>query len=205
MALSFSSKTFTVKCSKDYSTLVALMNSFFATPKILYDATADLNLGNLTVYLLYSDGAGITYEASAYATSNGQSADAQFNASLGVSTTRLPLFVLDVTNIDSISNHDQQVLAISGDLTANPRLLGIDDAVFIAEANGLIAPGASGACTIYDTTGAVISAATTVTNVSITAWSAGQRNYMVFDAVNGGFIGIPSCCGTAALTTTPPP
>jgi hypothetical protein len=205
MALSFSSKTFSTKVSKDYSTLVAEMNTFFATPKIIYDVTVDLNVRNLTVYLIYADGAGITYEASAYATSNAVSADAQFNASIGVDPTRLPQFVLDVTSIDSNSNHDQQVLAICGNLTTNPSLLGLDNAVFIAQADALIAAGASGLCTIYDTTGAVIATAATVFNVSITAWPQGQRNYMVFDAVNGVFIGIPSCCGTSALTTTPPP
>jgi len=213
MTLASLLKTFTVDFNQNNAEIATLFNAFFAANTNVVIKSIDCNRldstynDSLKLRVAYQqvsvEDTGILYTAVVYDSMNGTTAQTKFNDDHHVNDIcQVPLFFKDITSPSKNRADIQQILVISGNTSAagDATLFAIDRGVFIAQPNFSIAAGASGAATIINACGAIVSSSFSVTNVDpSTVWLAGERNYVVLDPTSGELIGLPSCCGITAL------
>jgi hypothetical protein len=168
--------------------------------RISYQQATAPAIGGTWVARLYQD------------TPGGLTAQEAFNLEFSSGFQAVPFFQLDVTEHSRARTGPNSLLVICMSTGGtNLNLVGHDRAAFIAEPAGDIAAGATGTAILYDASARVLSTTITIRNVGAVQWDAGQRNIVVIDELSGEYIGLPSCCGAAALvtaggtTTTPYP
>jgi hypothetical protein len=164
------------------------------------------------VSILYETGLAISggwqvrfYQNSTVA--GGLSAQDAFTQDMATATF-VPWFTLDVTRWLPSRSSSQAFIVIGVNTVTDPFGYNTKN-IYIAQANGVIAPSSSGAATLYDGSGSTLGVAT-ITNVSsANPWQANERNYVVLDETTGLLIGAPTCDGTytawappASTTTT---
>lgn len=219
MAYTIRQVTFSTNLNGSIQEIVTAFNTMFAGTAIqllgvdYHRLQSPSGSNDLHLRILYADSdEGLQYEAFLFVSDQfpgGSSAQAKFNAFFAAACY-VPLKTVDVTDHELSKTNPDTIIVFAAQTdraaTTGAGLLGHQDSVYIAEADGLIAASGSGAATIYDSNGNVVGTNITITNAdSVNAWAAGDRAPVFFDLTSGTFIGIPSCDGTGAVAPDPCP
>jgi len=138
---------------------------------------------------------GATWSAKLYQSQGVITAQAAFVADFSGGITLVPVFTLDITNHERTFNDPGTLLVIGVDTGSIPLgMVGHSRAAFIAQAEEIVAAGASGLMTVFDAGGRTLGTGIQVRNVGVDPWPIDQRNYIIQDDITGELMGLPSCC-----------
>jgi hypothetical protein len=156
------------------------------------------------ISILYETGLAITggWQARYYQTTvAGGSAAAAFTTDLGFGALWVPWFIIPTTHYKPARTSGDEFI-VFGVNTAFDTFGFNRKNLYIAQANGAILAGASGAATIFDGSGTNLGTKP-ITNVSNKPWIINQRNYVIMDETSGLLIGTPTCDAAGAAFTPP--
>ncbi len=166
------------------------------------DSTYTADEQMLRVAYLEASGSAIggIWESRLYQTVGSTTAEDDFNAAyeVGIAIPIIPVFLLDITDHERARTGPESLLVIGIRTDVGPLgEVGYDRAVYIANPLNDIPAGMVGNALLLDASGATVSASIPITNVGLVPWIQNQRNYVVYDELEGVYIGIPTCCGAS--------
>ncbi len=158
------------------------------------------------IRILYETGKTITggWQALFYrssSTATGDSAQQLFTDAMSAGATFVPWFLLDVTHHLKGRDSADTFIILGVNTTSDPFEFNSKN-IYIAEPQGDILAGASGAANVYDGSGALVGVLA-LTVLGTSTWHQNERNYAFIDEDTGLLVGLPTC-SVAPTAWTPP-